>query len=70
MSVVEIKSAIAKLPARQKQALSRWLQTQAKGATTATVPVRDISRETLARWMARDEAELRAFRTAPQTARR
>lgn len=33
----------------------------------AAVPVRDIPRETLARWISRDEAEMASFARIPKT---
>lgn len=36
----------------------------------AAVPVRDIPREKLARWIARDEAELAAFKQSTKATRR
>lgn len=42
MSVTEIKTAIAKLPARQRQALAAWVQRQA--GTKKTKPLREHGR--------------------------
>lgn len=60
-SLLEIEQAADVLPVEEKKELVAFLLTRLRGAGDELPPVRDISQETIDRWVADDEEGYRKF---------